>query len=128
MVTESDISVAHRLDRKPANQVVDRRNIVVKFCRRDTKSELQYACRQERPSYYINESLTPLRSRILYIQRKMKRETAHQKIISGCRSIDGSVFVWTFRTGDTSGPNRRWPVNTRRQLEKCSEDNLGVLM
>ena len=37
----SDISVLHRLGKKPATQSQDKRSIIVKLCRRDTKHQLK---------------------------------------------------------------------------------------
>ena len=44
-IKPSDISVAHRLGRKPASQSEDRRGIIVKLCRREVKHDLMKACK-----------------------------------------------------------------------------------
>ena len=72
-ISAGDISVSHRIGQKPRSpQHVDRRNIFVKLCRRNLKDELLSACRSLRPNIYLNESLTPTRSTILYALRKVK--------------------------------------------------------
>ena len=58
-VSSTDISTAHRVDKKTSNQQVDKRNIIMKLCRRGLKGDVLRACRQLKPDFYINESLTP---------------------------------------------------------------------
>ena len=99
-----DISVAHRLGKKPINQVPDKRGIIVKLCRRETKRELLMAKRSlprtNSSSLFINESLTPKRNTILYALRQMKK--AHPNIIAGCSSYDGRIYAYTKTTPDSS--------------------------
>ena len=122
-----DISVAHRLGKKPINQGPDRRGIIVKLCRRETKSELFMAKRNlprtSSISLYINESLTPKRNTILFALRQMKK--AHPNIISGCSSYDGRIYAYTkpspnasaFRGANSSTPrNVRHLINTHASL------------
>ena len=67
VVKESDISVANKLGKKNPGQQLDRRSIFVKLCWRELRSDLISACKSARPKdFYINESLTPLRSTIQY--------------------------------------------------------------
>ena len=90
-VSSADISIAHHIGRKPVNQQVDSRNIIVKLCRRDLKEDILNACRQIRPKdIYINESLTPTRSKIMYILRTAKKKGYSR--IAGCSSFGGRVF------------------------------------
>ena len=65
-IQPNDISTAHRLGNRNPSQQPDRRNIIVKFCRRDTKHDVfTSGKRQPRPAQlYVNESLTPLRAKI----------------------------------------------------------------
>ena len=88
----ADISTAHRLGKPPQNQSPDKRNIIVKLCRRDLKSDIFNACRQLKPDIYINESLSPLRSTILYVLRQLKRRVP--ECVSGCTSQNGRVYVF----------------------------------
>jgi hypothetical protein len=114
----ADISTAHRLGRKPLSQLPDRRKIAVKLCRRDLKRDILYACRQEKPDLYVNESLTPSRNTIMYVIRKMKKEHPHQ--VMGCSSIDGRVFGWV--KPPAHGPpglrNVKILVNTHAALQE----------
>ena len=60
---KDDISVALRVGAKRNTQGLDKRSIVVKLCRRDTKFDLMKACKAVNPkNIYINESLTRLRA------------------------------------------------------------------
>ena len=81
-MTPTDISTAHRIGRRPQNQQADRRNIVVKLCRRDLKRDILFACRNIKPNMYVNENLTPLRSTILYVLRQAKK--SHGDKVKGC--------------------------------------------
>ena len=93
IISPSDISSAHRIGPKPKNQQPDKRSIAVKFCKREVKKDLLVSARRVKPvDLYINESLTPQRQEIFYGMRRAKRE--YPNIISGCASIDGSVYVW----------------------------------
>ena len=89
-IASSDISVSHRLGKKLVGQQRDKRSIIAKFCRRDIKNDVLIQCRRSKPTgFYTNERLTPVRNTILYILRKMKRET-NSRLIS-CSTIDGKV-------------------------------------
>ena len=51
-----DISIAHRLGKPPASSVPDNRNIIVKFCQRDTKSQVNQIARAAKVSdLYVKE-------------------------------------------------------------------------
>ena len=58
ILAPTDISVAHRMGPKPTSQRPDKRKIIVKFCRRNTKVDLLTAARRVKPeNIFINESL-----------------------------------------------------------------------
>ena len=93
VVSPTDISTVHRLGEKKASQGPDRRDIIVKFCRRDSKSDLVAASRRAKAKdFFINESLTPLRQTIAFILRKAKKEFPEK--ISGSSTLDGKNYVW----------------------------------
>lgn len=118
----TDISTAHRVGKRPGNQEVDKRNIIVKLCRRDVKGDILNACRQLKPKFYVNESLTPIRNSIMYVLRHAKKKPGSKVV--GCTSIGGRVFAWVKSVdGSQHGSrNRRVPINTRNELETfCSE-------
>ena len=118
----TEINTAHRLGKKPLSQAPDKRNIIVKLCRRETKRQLIIASRNQPPStslLYISESLTPRRSSILYALRRMKR--THPTLVTGCTSIDGNVYAFT----NPSSPgtrNVRHLLNDHTSLVKFCRD------
>ena len=116
-ISAGDIFVSHRIGQKPRSaQHVDRRNIIVKLCRRNLKDELLSMCRFLRPNIYLNESLTPTRSTILSALRKVKRMLPDK--ISGCKSESGRVYVFLKNESDESHRrNKKILVNTRLKLE-----------
>ena len=118
-----DISVAHRLGSPPkSSSDADRRNIVVKFCRREKKREIFFACKTHRPDFYVNDSLTPLRNSVLYALRSVRR--AHPELITGTSSSEGKVSAWIKVVGDDAeNPvRRRVFVNTHQQLINFCQD------
>ena len=108
VIRPSEISVAHRLGKKPTTQAQDRRGIIVKLCRREIKQDLMQACKRVKPkNLYINESLTPTRSTALYGLRQARRKFPEK--ISGTGSHEGKVFVWI----KPPNPNTPMPRNTK---------------
>ena len=91
-IQPSDVSTAYRLGKKPVSQQPDKRKIMVKLCRRDLKKDILNACKEIKPGFFINESLTPTRNTILYILRQIKREP--NSLLKGATTIDGRVFAW----------------------------------
>ena len=60
-IPSHEISTAHRLGKKPFSQQPDRRNIIVKFCRRDTKDVYRSSKTQPRPSQlYVEKPYSSL--------------------------------------------------------------------
>ena len=119
----NDISVAHRLGKKPINQIPDRRSIVVKLCRRDLKRTLiSGSFNQRNPSIYVNESLTAPRRTIMFTLRQIRK--AHPNLLAGCSSYEGRVFA---KTKDPNASNRkllRHPVNTHDQLKNFCREHI----
>ena len=125
-LSDADISVAHRLGKKPTSQAPDRRQITAKFCRRDIKRDILFAKknisnRSESSSLFINESLTPRRRSIFYSLRQMKK--AHPTIISGCSTIEGKVCVYTRNPSDNLNSSehhrtKKHVINTQESLHQ----------
>ena len=118
VISPNDVSVSHRLSsRNPSKQGEDRSDIIVKFCRRNTKLDLLNACRKMKPeNFYVNEFLTPPRQTIAYILRKAKRE--FPTLISGSTSFDGSVYVYV-KPPNPDAPlarDSRMKINTHSRL------------
>ena len=120
-VPASDINTVHRLGKKPTNQAPDKRSLILKLCRRDLKRELISASyRQERPTVFLSESLTPIRRTILYSLRKIRR--SHPDIVLGCSSFDGRVFAKIKSSSATAHPFLRVFINSHEDLVRfCRE-------
>ena len=124
-VSPSNISTGHRLGNRSAAQGEDRRPIILKFCRREVKNDITNSCREVKPqNFYANESLTPTRSKILYVLRQAKKR--HPSKIASCKSIDGKVVVWVKppRPDAPGARNTRVFLNTKASLEKFLRDLL----
>ena len=121
-IASSDISTAHRIGKKPQAPHL-KRNLIVKFCRRDVKRDLISASRNQGKSgqrIYINESLTPQRHSNFHTLRRIRRE--HPGIINGCTTMDGKVIVYTKPLTNANTRDIKHIVNTREKLvEFCKE-------
>ena len=105
VISPNDISVVHRLGDKKISQGPDRRNIIVKFCRRNSKVDIVAAARRMKAeNFFINESLTPVRQTIAYVLRKAKSQ--FPAIISGSTTLDGKNYVW-LKPPNSSAPDAR---------------------
>lgn len=117
IVKPTDISVAHRLGRKSLTQGPDKRNIIVKLCRREMKHDLLKACKTVKPrNLFINESLTRTRSTALYGLRQAKKKFPNK--ISGYSTYDGKVYVWLKPPNPTAphAKNSKIMVNTKERF------------
>ena len=126
IISPSDISIAHRLGEKKATQGPDQRDIIIKFCRRNTKLDLVTASRKKKsPNFFINESLTPQGQTIAYILRKAKREFPN--IVSGSTSLDGRNFVWVMPPNPTAqgAKSVRIAITTHDRLVEFCTKTLG---
>ena len=111
----TEISVAHRLGSPSASQRPDRRRVIVKFCRRDVKTDILSSARRVKAAdFYVNESLTPQRQNISFALRRMKTQCPN--IISGTSTFDGSVFVWV-KPPNPDAPGAR---DTRHKMNTFS--------
>ena len=120
-INPNDISTAHRGGRKPTNQITDRRSIIAKLCRRDIKKDLMIACRTLKSNMYINESLTPTRTSIMYVLRQAKKK---KNRLVGCSSIGGRIFAWLTSEEGEGRRDVRLPINTHLQLQSFCTDIL----
>ena len=119
-ISPADISTAHRLNsRKNANQ----KDVIVKFCRRNIKTDILTACRRVKPAnFFINEFLTPQRQTIAFVLRKAKKELPN--IVSGSTTFEGRNFVWV-KPPNPSAPgakDSRVAINSySRLVEFCTK-------
>ena len=124
IVSPTEISVAHRLGPKSSSQRPDKRKIIAKFCRRNTKKDLLAAARRVKPNnLYINESLTAQRQTICFALRKAKKDYPNK--ISGVSTVDGRVFVWV-KPPNAQDRAPRFQVNSFLALEDFCQRTLGV--
>ena len=120
-VNPADISIAHRIGRKPNGR--DRRHIIFKLCRRDLVGDIFEACKATKPPFYINTSLTPLRNKILYGLRLLKRK--FPTVVKGCRSTPtGEVTV--FIRGSVGQAHRRRSSSSASTSGTLSERSDGA--
>ena len=127
-ISPSDVSTAHRLGPKRISQQPDTRSIIVKFCRRDVKSDLISSAKRVKPSeLFFNESLTPQRQTIFHALRSAKKQLPN--IIDGCSTREGSVYVWVKPPRPSASPtgprNVRVIVNTMTKLQDFCEKTLN---
>ena len=93
MLLADSILTAYRIGAKPANQSPDRRRIVAKLSHREQRRDILKACRMSKPpGLFINESLTPTCSELLFSIRQIKRQYPNR--IAACGSLNGRIFAW----------------------------------
>ena len=112
-INVGDLNTVHRLGPKPLGPGNDTRKIIAKLVRRDLKKDLIVASKKVK-GLFINESLTPTRSSILFSVRKIKKN--HASIIKGYTTINGNVYVFTPPEGTSSSRDIRHLINTREKL------------
>ena len=99
------------------SQLPYKRSLIVKLCRRDTKSQIISTSRAARASgLNINESLTPTRRSILYGLRQIRRAT---NLMVCCSTFEGKVFVYLYTKPAPNSRSLRQIMNTRENW-KCS--------
>ena len=104
-ITLRDINTTHRLGPLKASTPT-RRNIYVKFVRRDVKKHVIKKSKElgRTTGLYANESLTPLRRTIFNALRKMKADVPD--IVKGCYTMEGKIFAFTPPVGNNSKEQR----------------------
>ena len=116
IMKKDDISVAHRLVPKKNAQGLDKRSIVVKLCRRDTKLDLMKACKAVKPkNIYINEILTRPRAFTLCGPRKVKKKFPSK--VAGYGSYEGRVYAWV-KPPNPTDPRAR---NGKMWINTCDQ-------
>ena len=126
-ICSTDISTAHRIGPKPRTQGPDKRNIIVKLCRRELKYDLISASKRIKPTnIYINENLTPTRNNILFVLRLARRK--YPNIVSGCSSHDGKVYAWVKPPNPEAAGARdtKMFINTQEKLNLFCQKNFNI--
>ena len=118
IVDPNEISVSHRLPTKKT----DRAPIIIKFCRRNIKSDVLMSARKKKPeNLFINECLTPTQQTISWVLRQAKKDCPD--IVSGSTTFDGKNYVWV-KAPNPNAPgakDTRLLISTRARLEEfCS--------
>ena len=112
----TDINTCHRLG--PVNRAEcnsNRRNIVVKLCRRDKKKEIIEASKRlKKPNFFCNESLTATRRTIYQALRKMRKD--QPTLVKGCNTIEGKIYGYTPPEG-TNARDKRHLINNMEELK-----------
>jgi len=122
-IAQHDISTAYRIGKKPSDpNQPDKRNICFKVCRRELKHDIKSACKQNKPTFYINEQLTPTRTTIMYVLRKAKREFPNR--ILNARSTEGNITL-ALAADTPDSPPRRITVNSKRTLDDILQKAIG---
>ena len=133
-IEENDISTAHRIGRQQ-NENSDKRNIILKLCRRDQVRDIFVNCKTMRPPFYVNDSLipTPTRNKICYVLRQLKKK--YPSKIKGCSSFNGVPRVLLQEQGPTtrhrsSSRNGNQSINiaTKLELEQFIHDHLDTTL
>ena len=89
-INPEQISVSHRLG-KPRDSEDKPRPIIVKLVKRSIKYDLVNECIKRRPGLHINESLTPLRSKIMRQVRAIRKEKPD--LFKQCYTSEGRIMV-----------------------------------
>ena len=131
-VDSHEISVAHRIGKKTPNR---NENIIFKLCRRDAVDEIFNTCKEKRPPFFVNCSLTPLRNKLFYAVRQLKKKFPSK--IQGHHAQRGDIVVFLAQN-NSSGRGRgrgaaaaggrsstkRFILNTRSELEEFTKKYL----
>ena len=115
------ISTAHRIGKPPSTNSTapDKRGIIVKFVQRDDKLLIKKLAKEKKISgLYINESLTPTRSKIHNVLRQCHK--MQNSPVTGTSTHNGRVFVFTkpAPNAPTGSPSIKTEINTEEKLSE----------
>ena len=115
-----DITTAFRAGRRPCYLAPDKRPIRVRISRPDLARDILNAARTVKPQHlFVNEWLTPTRSRFLATLRQAKRQFPQS--IAACGSQSGRVYVWV-KPPNGDGRNVKTIIDSERKLDEfCSK-------
>ena len=122
-VTANDISTSHRLGpiRRASPGNPERRNIYVKFVRRDTKKlVIQQSKKQKKNAPLVAfESLTEKRRSMLKALQGMKKAVPDR--VKGCTSMDGKLYAFTPPLAGQTRDHRHHIPNVDTLRDFCSK-------
>ena len=125
-IAPGDINTCHRLgpiSRPNGPASVNRsgkRNIIVKFCRRDIKKRIVTASKAQPKTdrkLFCNESLTPLRRSMFHALRRMKADDS--TLVKGCTTMEGKVYAFTPPVTPNMRDQRHYIGNMEALREFC---------
>ena len=120
-VKNDDVSISHRLGKKPTGE--DKRSIIFKLCRREMKAQIIEICKRKRPeNLYINESVSPTRSSIMYALRKARQEFPTK--FGTCRTEEGNIRLWLPKSEQPTN-YMKITVNTRNELYRVMLEQIN---
>ena len=123
-ISPSEITKAYRVGSKSNTQAPDRRSIMVQLLTHDRKNDMLQACRKVKPpNLYINDDLIPIRSKIQYALRQIKKSRTDR--IAYCGSWEGRVYIW-LKPPNSSAPNQRVFINSIDRYRKLCSDELKI--
>ena len=100
----------------------EKKKLLVKVVDGHLKQDIIRSCKSTRPpNLFINDNLTPSRSKILFALRQVKRKKLGN--LSACGSLKGDVYAWI---RDPSGKDRKFYLNTWSKLENFCEKSLNI--
>ena len=122
-VADSDISIAHRIGRvktdpKTKKPLEDRRSIIVRLCRKELIGPIFSHCKEKEPPFLVNEPLTPIRGKICYILRRIKKKLP--KKVTKVRTFKGVPRAFHKPRGNTRATATKEvysEISTMLQLE-----------
>ena len=114
-ISRADIDICHRLPSRKTEDDKNKKPIIAKFVRRETKHRVLRACRAKKPKdIFFNESVSRTRGSILFILRKVKKEYPGK--ISSIKTEECNVKVFTPPL-QTGGSYIGTVINTRLKLD-----------
>lgn len=120
---DGDVLEAYRTGLR-GTQDPGRGQIVVKLRHHSLREDLVRTSKTVRPAnVFINENLTPMRSKILYTLRQAKRRFPDK--INGCGSRNGQVYAW-IKPPNPSAKNMKVLINSINRLEEFCVKTLNV--
>ena len=124
-IPENEISVAHNVGTRNPTQSGNKRSIIAKFCRRNTKMDVLSSARKMKiENLFVNESLTPQQRTIGYVLRRARRDRPDR--ISGSTTVDGKHYVW-IKPVNSSAPaskNNKLLIGTIEKLRRFTLEYL----
>ena len=124
IVAPASIPSAFRMRRKPNAKTSDMQSIMITLSKKDTRTDLIRAAKTVKPpDFFINENLTPVRSKILFGLRRIKRKFPEK--VASCGSMNGNVYIW-MRSQGSAGKNFKLTINTQLKFSEICEKSFGI--